>query len=134
MAESLQFIGNSKPTLLQITTVAICFLMNMLDGSNVMIISYTAPVIAKAWSIEPEVMGFVFSAGLLGMAIGAMFLAPFADKIGRYSLVLLSVVLMGSTIYLTSFAQNTAQLIVFRLLSGLGIGAMLASTATLTAE
>ena len=134
MPGSIQFIGNTKPTLLQITSVAICFLMNMLDGTNVMIISYTAPVIAKAWAIEPRVMGLVFSAGLLGMAVGAMFLAPFADKIGRYKLILLSVVLMGSTIYLTSFAANTIQLILFRLLSGLGIGAMLASTATLTAE
>ncbi|MCO5949355.1 MFS transporter [Mucilaginibacter flavidus] len=134
MAANFQFISNSKPTLLQLTTVSICFLMNMLDGTNVMIISYTAPAIAKEWTINPQLMGFVFSAGLLGMAIGAMFLAPYADKIGRYAMVLISVVLMGATIFSTAYVQNAVQLILLRILSGFGIGAMLASTATLTSE
>ena len=134
MPPNYQFINNSKPTWLQITTVAICFLMNMLDGSNVMIISYTAPSLAKEFIINSQLMGFVFSAGLLGMAIGAMFIAPLADRIGRYALVLVSVILMGTTIFLTAFAQGVVHLIIFRILSGLGIGAMLASTATLASE
>ena len=134
MTANFQFISTSKTTLLQLTTISICFLMNMLDGTNVMIISYTAPSIAKEWSINPQLMGFVFSAGLLGMAIGAMFLAPFADRIGRYSMVLISVVLMGATIFLTAWSQNVVHLLLLRILSGFGIGAMLASTATLTSE
>ena len=134
MSANYQFINNSKPTWLQLTTVSICFLMNMLDGTNVMIISYTAPVLAKEFVINSQLMGFVFSAGLLGMAVGAMFLAPIADKIGRYKLILVSVILMGSTIFLTAFAQGVVYLIIFRILSGLGIGAMLASTATLASE
>jgi len=134
MPDRIKFISDSKPSLLQITSVLICFLMNMLDGTNVMIISYTAPVIAKEFSINPQLMGFVFSAGLLGMAIGAMFLAPFADKIGRYGLILISVIVMGVSIFLTAYAQNAIHLILFRILSGLGIGAMLASTATLGSE
>jgi benzoate transport len=134
MPTNYQFINNSKPTWLQLTTVAICFLMNMLDGTNVMIISYTAPTLAKEFIINSQLMGFVFSAGLLGMVIGAMFIAPLADRIGRYALVLVSVILMGSTIFLTAFAQGVVHLIIFRILSGLGIGAMLASTATLASE
>lgn len=134
MPTTYQFINNSKPTMLQLTTVSICFLMNMLDGTNVMIISYTAPAIAKEYLINPQLMGFVFSAGLLGMAVGAMFLAPIADRIGRYSLVLISVILMGCSIFVTAFAQSTFHLILIRMLSGLGIGAMLASTATLASE
>jgi len=134
MPDSFRFIRDSKPSFLQISTVLICFLMNMLDGTNVMIISYTAPVIAKEFTINPQLMGIVFSAGLLGMAIGAMFLAPFADRIGRYALVLISVMLMGITIFLTAYSQTALHLILFRILSGLGIGAMLASTATLASE
>jgi len=134
MSANYQYISNSKPTLLQLTTVSICFLMNMLDGTNVMIISYAAPVIAKEYLISPQLMGLIFSAGLLGMAIGAMFLAPFADKIGRYALVLISVVLMGITIFLTAYSRSAFHLIFFRIFSGLGIGAMLASTATLASE
>ena len=58
---------NSKITNLQFVTILICFLMNMLDGMDVMVISYTAPAIAKEWAIEPAQLGIVFSAGLLGV-------------------------------------------------------------------
>lgn len=129
-----QHIDNNKMTGPQYATVLICLIMNMLDGMDVMVISYTAPAIVKSWSITPEALGIVFSAGLLGMTIGAMFLAPRADIIGRKRMILLSAVLMGLSIFSTAFAQTIEQLMIIRLVSGIGIGAMLASTATLTAE
>jgi benzoate transport len=129
-----EHIDKNKMTGLQYATVFICLLMNMLDGMDVMVISYTAPAIVKSWSITPEALGVVFSAGLLGMTIGALFLAPRADLIGRKKMILLSAVLMGISIFSTAFAQSIEFLMFIRLVSGIGIGAMLASTATLTAE
>jgi MFS transporter, AAHS family, 4-hydroxybenzoate transporter len=127
-------IDNSPITKLQYATLFICFLMNMLDGMDVLVISFTAPAIAKAWQVSSETLGFVFSAGLLGMTLGAVLLAPLADKIGRKNLILISATIMGVCIYSTSFATNVTGLIVFRFVSGLGIGAMLATTASLAAE
>lgn len=129
-----EHIDKNKMTRLQYATVFVCLVMNMLDGMDVMVISYTAPAIAKAWSTTPSALGIVFSAGLLGMTIGAMFLAPRADVIGRKKMILLCAMVMGISIFCTAFAQNINYLIVFRLISGIGIGAMLASTATLTSE
>lgn len=119
---------------LQYATVFICFLMNMLDGMDVMVISYAAPAIAKGWSIGPETLGVVFSSGLVGMTVGALLIAPFADKIGRKAMMLLSALLMGITIYATSYAGSIEVLIGYRFISGMGIGCMLATTAALTAE
>lgn len=119
---------------LQYLVVLVCFLMNMLDGMDVMIISYTAPAIAKDWDISPANLGIVFSSGLVGMTIGAIFLAPYADKIGRKSMMLISAFLMASCVYLTTYATGINELLIFRFVSGLGLGAMLASTAALTAE
>jgi MFS family permease len=118
----------------QYITVFICFLMNMLDGMDVLIISYAAPTIAKAWSISPANLGIVFSSGLVGMTVGAIFLAPFADRIGRKSTMLIAGLLMATCIYSTSFATDINVLMIFRFISGLGIGAMMATTAALTAE
>lgn len=132
--EIKEHIDNNKMIGTQYATVFICLLMNMLDGMDVMVISYTAPAIVKDWSITPEALGIVFSAGLLGMTIGALFLAPRADIIGRKRMILLSAVLMGLSIFITAFSQSIEQLMIIRLVSGIGIGAMLASTATLTAE
>jgi benzoate transport len=127
-------IDNNPMTSLQYSTIFICFLMNMLDGMDVLVISYTAPSIAKAWDISPQALGTVFSAGLFGMTIGTLFLAPFADKIGRKSIILISGIIMGVCIYLTSYAASITELLIYRFVSGLGIGSMLASTASLASE
>ncbi len=108
--------------------------MNILDGMDVLVISYCAPAIAEAWNISPEALGVVFSAGLAGMTLGALFLAPLADIIGRKTMIFWSALLMGSSIFLTAFSDTVFTLILLRFLSGLGIGSMLASTASLTSE
>ena len=119
---------------LQYSTIFVCFLMNILDGMDVLVISYCAPAIAKSWLVGPEALGAVFSAGLAGMTIGALFLAPFADTIGRKKMILISALLMGTSMMLTAWSQNVTQLMVLRFISGVGIGSMLASTTALTAE
>jgi MFS transporter, AAHS family, 4-hydroxybenzoate transporter len=116
------------------TTIFVCFLMNMLDGMDVMVISYTAPSLAKEWDVSPEMLGLIFSTGLFGMAIGGIFLAPFADQIGRRRTIIISALIMGISVFLTCFCQIVEHLLILRFISGLGIGSMLASTATLTAE
>ncbi|WP_064197754.1 MULTISPECIES: MFS transporter [Emticicia] len=127
-------IDKNPMTGLQYSTIFICFLMNMLDGMDVLVISYTAPAIAKAWDVSPQALGTVFSAGLFGMTIGTLFLAPFADKIGRKAIILISGIIMGVCIYLTSYATSITELLIYRFVSGLGIGSMLASTASLASE
>lgn len=124
----------TKMTTLQLATIFICFLMNTLDGMDVMVVSYAAPAIGKEWAISPQAMGSVFSAGLLGMTLGTLFIAPRADIVGRRIIILLSALVMGSMVFATFLAQSVEMLLFFRFISGLGIGSMLASTATLTSE
>lgn len=123
-----------KMTPLHYVSIFICFLMNMLDGMDVLVISYTAPAIAKEWSVSPQALGVVFSGGLLGMTLGAMFLAPLADIIGRRKMIILSAFIMGLSIFITGYSQSIEALIFFRFVSGLGIGSMLASTTSMAAE
>lgn len=127
-------VDKSKIGRLQYTTIFICFLMNMLDGMDVLVISYTAPSITEEWGVGSETLGIVFSAGLLGMTMGAMFIAPKTDIIGRKPMILLSASLMSLTIFLTAYAGSINELMFYRFISGLGIGSMLASTPALTAE
>lgn len=129
-----KLIDDSKTSALQFATIFICFLMNTLDGMDVMVVSYAAPAIGKEWAISPQAMGSVFSAGLLGMTLGTLFIAPRADIVGRRIIILFSALAMGSMVFATFLAQSVEQLLFFRFISGLGIGSMLASTATLTSE
>jgi benzoate transport len=101
---------------------------------DVLVISYAAPSIAKTWTIGPEALGIVFSAGLLGMTVGTMFLAPRTDVIGRRPMIMLCATLMGISVFITAYSQSVVQLVFLRFLSGLGIGGMLASTPALASE
>ena len=101
---------------------------------DVLVISYTAPVIASSWNISFETLGIVFSSGVFGMAIGALSLAPYADKIGRKKIILVSAIIISIGIFLTGFSENIYHLIFLRFLSGIGIGTMLASTVSLVSE
>ena len=114
--------------------IFICFILNVVDGMDVLIISYTAPAIASFWNISPETLGVVFSSGVLGMAIGALCLAPFADKIGRKKIILISTIIISFGVFFTAFSKNIFHLILLRFLSGIGIGTMLASTVSLVSE
>lgn len=119
---------------LQITVVLICLLMNVVDGMDVLVISYAAPALALAWDIGPQALGGVFSAGVLGMTVGAVTLAPLADRIGRRPMILVSIVLISGSVLFTALAESITQLVILRFISGLGIGAMLATVAAMVAE
>ena len=119
---------------MQMVVFGVCFLMNGIDGMDVLVIAYAAPVLAEEWSIAPSALGVVFSAALLGMTCGAIFIAPYADRIGRRAIIIISVLLTGFAVLATSITQTIEALMVLRFVSGLGIGAMLASVATMAAE
>ncbi len=119
---------------LQYVVIGLCFLLNMLDGMDVLVIAFAAPALAAEWSIAPQALGVVFAAGTFGMVTGAMLLAPVADRIGRRRLILASIALIGVGVTLTAAAATVDTLLLLRFASGVGIGALLASTATIAAE
>lgn len=134
VSEARALIDDGAISSLQWIIFAVCFLMNALDGMDVLVISYAAPLLAEEWAIAPAALGVVFSAGLIGMTTGAMFVAPYADTIGRRNMILLSILLTGGGVLATTAAGSISVLMVLRFVSGIGIGAMLASVATMTAE
>ena len=134
MNDMRRILDQGPVSRLQLVVIALCMLMNMLDGMDVMVIAYAAKPLADAWTIEPGTLGVVFSAGLAGMTLGAMFLAPIADRIGRRNMIMICILVMGAGTLLTAFARSVPELIALRLASGLGIGAMLATSATMGAE
>jgi MFS transporter, AAHS family, vanillate permease len=114
--------------------VALCFAVNMVDGMDVTILSYVAPALQQSWAIDADTMGAVFSAGLLGMALGGVLVAPLADRLGRRPLILTALVLMSVGMLASGFAGNVTELIAARIAVGVGIGTALAAMAALAAE
>ena len=119
---------------LQIRVVLGCFALNMLDGFDVLAIAFTAPTISQEWQLSPYVLGIIFSAGLVGMTLGAAFIAPYTDVIGRRAMILISLLAIAVSMVVTGMTDNATEMIVMRVITGLGIGSILASLTSLTAE
>lgn len=114
--------------------VAIMVGLNALDGFDVLSISFASPGIAHAWGIDRAALGVVLSMELIGMAVGSIVLGGVADRIGRRATILGCLVVMAAGMFLASTAHDVQSLSMWRVLTGLGIGGMLAATNAAVAE
>ena len=119
---------------LQIAAVAMCVLLTSLDGFDVLSISFAAPGIAEEWGITRAALGIVLSMELAGMAVGSILIGGIADRRGRRPSILACLVLMTAGMLGAAFADGVVMLSLYRLVTGLGIGGMLASTNAMAAE
>lgn len=119
---------------LQLLVVALCTLINMLDGMDVLIVSFIAPAMATDWGVSFEELGVIFSAGLVGMMIGCVLVAPLADSLGRRPVVLAALAVMTIGTIGTGLVGSIGGFVAFRTLTGIGIGTLLASIAALVSE
>lgn len=118
----------------QWTAVAVCLMLVMLDGFDVLVMAFTAAPVSAEWKLSGSELGVLFSAGLFGMAAGSLFLAPWADRFGRQVIILLCLLLIALGMFASAFAQSAFQLGALRAITGVGIGGMLASVSVITAE
>src|SRR5689334_7214478 len=88
-------IRNSPMSRFQVMAVAVCLVLIMIDGFDVLVMSFAAPALSAEWHVPPVQLGYLFSAGLFGMAIGSVFLTPLADRIGRRRLTLLCLAIIS---------------------------------------
>ena len=127
-------IDNGQVSVQQLLVVALCLLFNMLDGFDITAMAVVASSVSTDLDLTTDKVGWIFSFALLGMMLGAMFLAPLADVIGRRKLIITSVVLVGSSVLMTAMANSLHEFIALRFISGIGGGALLACQTALTAE
>ncbi|MBQ0927044.1 MFS transporter [Saccharopolyspora endophytica] len=127
-------IGAAPMSGYQWLIVALCTFMNCLDGFDVMAVAFTGPSVTEEFGLNGSQFGLLVSVGLIGMALGSMLLAPFADLIGRRPLILISLVLGTIGMFGAAMAPSVLVMGLFRLVTGIGVGGILASTNVIASE
>src|SRR5260370_40511242 len=84
--------------------------------------AFTASAVAAEWKLNGAQLGVLFSAGLIGMALGSLFLAPVADRRGRQPIIVLCLVLVSVGMLLSAAARSHVELAALRAMTGVGIG------------
>jgi MFS transporter, AAHS family, 4-hydroxybenzoate transporter len=112
----------------------LCALVAICDGFDAQAIAFVAPVISKQWGIAASQFGTVFSAGLIGMSLGAFLQGSISDRLGRKVVILACVTLFGIASILTASASSMVELAGWRVITGLGLGGVLPNLVALTNE
>lgn len=128
------FVDERRVTRYQYAVVTLCGLVMFLDGFDTQAISFMAPHIAADWGLQSAALGPVFSAALVGLMIGYLVLSPLSERFGHRRVIIGAAVIFGVTTLGTAGAENVTELLVLRLLAGIGLGAAAPSAVTLTGE
>jgi MFS family permease len=99
----------------------------VLDGFDLVVLGTVIPVLIKSQELGFDAVGATFAAtiSLVGVGLGALFIAPMSDRWGRRNLLVACVTWFSVFTIAVVFAPNVAWFSTFRLLAGLGLGACL---------
>lgn len=104
------------------------------DAMDVGLISFVIAQLAVVWGTDTTVLGWVASAGFVGMAVGAALGGLLADRVGRRQVFALTLLVYGLATGASALAGGVAVLMALRFVVGLGLGAELPVAATLVSE
>ena len=113
---------------------ALCFLIVLLDGFDTAAIGYIAPSLITEWGVSKPALAPVLSAALFGLAAGAIFSGPLADRLGRKTVLVGSVAVFAAACLASAFSPDLWTLTVLRFVTGVGLGAAMPNAVTLMSE
>ena len=116
------------------TLGAVAFVLVMLDGYDLLMISFVAPLVADELRLSARELGALFASGLAGSMLGSMVLGATADRIGRRVVLVGSLAAAGLATLACSQVSSAQTLVVMRFLSGMALGGALTSVIPLAAE
>lgn len=128
------FIDEHPLSPFQVTIVMLCFLVVAIDGFDTAAIGFIAPAIRAEWHLAAAQLAPLFGAGLAGLMVGAFVFGPLADRFGRKSVLMASVLFFGLASLASAWSGSLWELVALRFLTGLGLGGAMPNAITLTSE
>ncbi|RKG45418.1 MULTISPECIES: 3-(3-hydroxy-phenyl)propionate transporter MhpT [Acinetobacter] len=117
-----------------IVTVAICFLIAVIEGLDIQAAGIAAAGIRESFGLDSSQLGVFFSAGILGLLPGALVGGRIADRIGRKTVLIWSVAIFAVFTLCTVWVNSFNSLLAVRFLAGAGLGAAMPILITLASE
>ncbi|AGF71158.1 MFS transporter [Corynebacterium halotolerans] len=114
--------------------VALATFLNALDGYDVLALAFTANSVSEEFGLNGSQLGLLLSSGLVGMALGSLILGPFADRLGRRRILIVALIINLTGLALSATAGSAIELSIWRVVTGIGIGGILATVTVITSE
>ena len=116
--------------------IPLCWIAVVLDGFDMVVLGTTLPTLLdeNQWGLTPSSASAVSTAGLAGMAIGALLIGTVTDIIGRRKVMIYAVASFSIFTALCAWAPSLWVFGLFRFLAGLGLGGCLPTAIALSTE
>lgn len=106
----------------------------MFDAMDVGILSFVIAALAADWGLNSSQMGWIGSINSIGMAVGALVFGVFADKVGRKTIFIWTLVIFSVASGLSALTTTFVAFIILRFFVGMGLGGELPVASTLVSE
>lgn len=116
------------------STAALCWLGWVFDFYDLILIAFVIDVIEHELGIDKSASAWLMGVGLGASGLGGILFGMLADRFGRKKMLTWTILLFSLGMMATSFAQNVTQFLVFRFITGLGLGGEWAIGHALIAE
>lgn len=106
----------------------------LFDAMDVGILSFIIAALQKEWQLSAQQMGWIGSINSIGMAVGALVFGILADKIGRKSVFIITLLLFSVGSGLSALSTTLTVFLILRFCIGMGLGGELPVASTLVSE
>lgn len=106
----------------------------LFDAMDVGIISFIVAALAVEWKLGAEQIGLLTAINSIGMAAGAIVAGSLADRYGRRSVLLWTLLIFSLSSGLSAMATGIVVLCILRFFTGFGLGGELPVASTLVSE
>jgi AAHS family 4-hydroxybenzoate transporter-like MFS transporter len=128
------FLDGVKFRPFHVRVMVIGALAMLVDGFDLGVLSWVLPKISDQFGVARTALTWVLSMQQVGMVLGAFLIAPFADQIGRRRLLMLCLLAVAASCFVTIFTDSIWALAVCRLLTGMFASSVIANMVALASE
>jgi AAHS family 4-hydroxybenzoate transporter-like MFS transporter len=129
-----ELLDNGTIGRLQIRVFALTMASLIMDGFDVQAMGYVAPAIIEEWGIDPSSLRYVFPAANVGVLFGSLVFSAVADRIGRRPVLVGATIFFSAMTLATAWVETVGQLLVLRLIAGIGMGCIIPNSTALIGE
>jgi AAHS family 4-hydroxybenzoate transporter-like MFS transporter len=129
-----ELMEGSRLSPLHWRVLILCALAAFLDGYDVAVMASATPSVAHAWHVNPGDLRWIVTAAVIGIAASSLIVSPLGDYFGRRAVLLTSFAVVGVSTLLGSTAHSPQELFLWRLFTGIGLGASLPNALAMGAE
>ena len=119
---------------LQLLVAVLCGLSMFVDGYDLQALPLAVPSIALQMHVAAPQFGWALAATTVGLALAGIVLAPLGDRFGRKPALIAGLALIGVSSLLILTATTPTQFVLWRFITGLGLGFGIPNCNAWTAE